>query len=175
MGKSPCRKHLVRRGLRKGFRWEKMLFIKTTKSCLIKGLITLSYNVYTFWMDTVFFFLFFLFFCFFFVFFCFCLFLFSFLFLFFFFFVFPFLLPCYKGNHQPPSSFSAIHVRYTCIMTVINILFLKPTTPEGCDGPIKVQQMPGPKQNFDRKTGEAKSEPGQARTNRKQTSQNSQK
>ena len=84
-------------------------------------------------------------------------------------------LPCYKGNHQPPSSFSAIHVRYTCIMTVINILFLKPTTPEGCDGPIKVQQMPGPKQNFDRKTGEAKSEPGQARTNRKQTSQNSQK
>ena len=101
------------------------------------------------------------------------LFLFSFLFSFSFF--FPFLLPCYKGNHQPPSSFSAIHVRYTCIMTVINILFLKPTTPEGCDGPIKVQQMPGPKQNFDRKTGEAKSEPGQARTNRKQTSQNSQK
>ena len=110
-------------------------------------------------------------------FFCFCFcFLFSFCFLFFCFcFVFPFLLPCYKGNHQPPSSFSAIHVRYTCIMTVINILFLKPTTPEGCDGPIKVQQMPGPKQNFDRKTGEAKSEPGQARTNRKQTSQNSQK
>ena len=110
-----------------------------------------------------------------FLFFCFC-YLFCFL-SFFFFFVFPFLLPCYKGNHQPPSSFSAIHVRYrpTCIMTVINILFLKPTTPEGCDGPIKVQQMPGPKQNFDRKTGEAKSEPGQARTNRKQTSQNSQK
>ena len=108
--------------------------------------------------------------------FCFC-FLFCFLFVLFcfVFFVFPFLLPCYKGNHQPPSSFSAIHVRYTCIMTVINILFLKPTTPEGCDGPIKVQQMPGPKQNFDRKTGEAKSEPGQARTNRKQTSQNSQK
>ena len=108
----------------------------------------------------------------FFLFFCF---LSCFLFVFFLFFFSPFLLPCYKGNHQPPSSFSAIHVRYTCIMTVINILFLKPTTPEGCDGPIKVQQMPGPKQNFDRKTGEAKSEPGQARTNRKQTSQNSQK
>ena len=163
----------------------KNAFYKTTKSCLIKGLITLSYNVYTFWMDTVFFlsFFFFFFVCLFLFlfssFFCFCfcfLFLFSFLFFFFFFFfVFPFLLPCYKGNHQPPSSFSAIHVRYTCIMTVINILFLKPTTPEGCDGPIKVQQMPGPKQNFDRKTGEAKSEPGQARTNRKQTSQNSQK
>ena len=59
--------------------------------------------------------------------FVFVLFLFSFLFsfLFFFFFVFPFLLPCYKGNHQPPSSFSAIHVRYTCIMTVINILFFE--------------------------------------------------
>ena len=160
----------------------KNAFYKTTKSCLIKGLITLSYNVYTFWMDTVFFLsVFFFFFFFFFLFFIFCfLFLFFFLFLFSFFFfcfffVFPFLLPCYKGNHQPPSSFSAIHVRYTCKMTVINILFLKPTTPEGCDGPIKVQQMPGPKQNFDRKTGEAKSEPGQARTNRKQTSQNSQK
>ena len=34
-------------------------FYKTTKSCLIEGLITLSYNVYTFWMDTVFFFFFF--------------------------------------------------------------------------------------------------------------------
>ena len=33
----------------------KNAFYKTTKSCLIKGLITLSYNVYTFWMDTVFF------------------------------------------------------------------------------------------------------------------------
>ena len=131
-------------------------------------------------MDTVFFLSFFLFF-----FFCFLFFVFVFIYLFFLVFVFcfcflfclfffPFSLPCYKGNHQPPSSFSVIHVRYTCIMTVINILFLKPTTPEGCDGPIKVQQMPGPKQNFDRKT-EAKSEPGQARTNRKQTSQNSQK
>ena len=122
-------------------------------------------------------FLFFVFcFCFYFLLFIVFVFVFCFCFLFcFVFFFFPFLLPCYKGNHQPPSSFSAIHVRYTCKMTVINILFLKPTTPEGCDGPIKVQQMPGPKQNFDRKTGEAKSEPGQARTNRKQTSQNSQK
>ena len=34
--------------------------------------------------------------------------------------------------------------------------FLKPTTPEGRDWPIKMQQMPGPKQNFGRKTGEAK-------------------
>ena len=74
-------------------------------------------------MDTAFFlsvflFFFFFFFCcllfvFVFIFFFFLfLFLFSFLFSFFFcFFVFPFLLPCYKGNHQPPS-FSAIHVRY---------------------------------------------------------------
>ena len=52
--------------------------------------------------------------------------------------------------------------------------FLKPTTPEGCDWPVKMQQMPEPKQDIDRKT-EAKSEPGQARTRRKQTSQNSQK
>ena len=131
----------------------------------------------SFFCLSFFFFFFFLFFFVFIFFFFFCfLFLFSFLFSFLFVcFFFPFLLPCYKGNHQPPSSFSAIHVRYTCIMTVINILVLKPTTPEGCDGPIKVQQMPGPKQNFDRKTGEAKCEPGQARTNRKQTSQNSQK
>ena len=121
--------------------------------------------LFLFLFSSFFLFLFFVFVFFFVFFFCFFVFV----------FVFPFLLPCYKGNHQPPSSFSAIHVRYTCKMTVINILFLKPTTPEGCDGPIKVQQMPGPKQNFDRKTGEAKSEPGQARTNRKQTSQNSQK
>ena len=133
------------------------------------------------WTLSFFFLSFFLFafcFCFYFLLFLFLFLFFVFVFFCFFFFlfvVFPFLLPFYKGNHQPPYSFSAIHVRYTCIMTVINILFLKPTTPEGCDGPIKVQQMPGPKQNFDRKTGEAKSEPGQARTNRKQTSQNSQK
>ena len=38
--------------------------------------------------------------------------------------------------------------------------FLKPTTPKGCDWPIKMQQMPGPKQNLGRKTGEAKSEQG---------------
>ena len=81
----------------------------------------------------------------------------------------------YRDNHQPPSSFSAIQSRYTCIMTVNNIFFLKPTTPEGCDWSNKMQQMPGPKQSFGRKTGEAKSEPGQARTIRKQTSQNSQK
>ena len=50
-------------------------------------------------------------------------------------FVFPFLLPChlrlvgkktYRDNHQPPSSFSAIQSRYTCIMTVNNILFRNP-------------------------------------------------
>ena len=107
-------------------------FYKTTKSCLIEGLITLSYNVYTFWMDTVFFLSFFLsffFFLFVFVFvFCFCFLLFVFVFFHFYCSVTWgwWVEGSYKDNHQPPSSFSAIHVRYTCIMTVNNILFWNP-------------------------------------------------
>ena len=116
----------------------KNAFYKTTKSCLIKGRITLSYNVYTFWMDTVFFLSFFLFlfcfcflflfssfFLFLFLFFCFC-FLFCFLCFLFFFSIFIALL-----QREPPATFFILS--YTCqiyIMTVINILFLKPTRPQ---------------------------------------------
>ena len=96
-----------------------------------------------------------------FVLFCFVLFCFV---LFCFVFVFPFLLPCYlrlvggeKLQRQPPApfSFSAIQSRYTCIMTVNSFLFWN-HAPEGCDWPIKMQQMPDPKQNFWKKDRRSK-------------------
>ena len=109
----------------------KNAFYKTTKSCLIKGLITLSYNVYTFWMDTVFFLSFFLSFFFFFLFFCFVFcFLFLFLFSSFFFvfvfcfcfcflfcFLFLFLFFCFSIfiallKREPPATFFILS--YTC-------------------------------------------------------------
>ena len=51
---------------------------------------------------------------------------------------------------------------------------LKPTTPEGCDWPIKMQQKPEPSKIWQEEK-EAKGEQGPARTTRKQPSQTAQK
>ena len=53
----------------------------------------------------------------------------------------------YRDNHQPPSSFSAIQSRYTCIMTVNNILFRNPPPLRAVIGLSKCSRCQDPSKN----------------------------
>ena len=55
-----------------------------------------------------------------------------------------------KLQRQPPAPFFILNNTIQIYMHIDSkhYSFLKPTTPEGCAWPIKMQQMPGPKQNF---------------------------